>query len=101
MKRKLKQVICVLLGTMLFCTARVGAYTECETEYSGEISPQYEEIVVLGVPPPTISAISPSLRCSHASLNPLNLKRGLSDPLSGNISASNAFLSVFRASILR
>lgn len=45
MKRKLKQVICVLLGTMLFCTARVGAYTECETEYSGEISPQYEEIV--------------------------------------------------------
>lgn len=44
MKAKFKQALCILLGTMLICTAQVAAYTETGTEYSEEVSPQYMEI---------------------------------------------------------
>src|SRR5699024_152943 len=50
------------------------------------ISPfQYSLLLVLGVPPPIISATSPSLRCSQSSLNPGNRISDTDSPFLGNI----------------
>src|SRR5699024_10027219 len=63
------------------------------------ISPfQYSLLLVLGVPPPIISATSPSLRCSQSSLNPGNRISGTDSPFLGNIFCKNPCFVCFRFS---